>query len=288
MVMPFAGQSPRAALRAVTEALAAAHCPDAAFDARELLRLALGTDEDPRLLDAPLTAAQAAALAGYTARRAAREPLQYILGSWDFMGLRLAVGSGVLCPRPDTETVCEAALALLKGRPAPTVWDLCAGTGCLGLAIRHFCPGARVICVEKDAAAFAYLAKNTADTGVAAVQADALRWITEQPESSADLIVCNPPYLTAAEMAELQPEVAREPAAALYGGADGLDFYRALLRDGRRPLRPGGRMVLEIGAAQKGAVLGLAAQSGWQNPACKQDAAGHDRAITVQKPEKPA
>lgn len=287
MVTPVEGMAPRAALRAVTATLEQAGCDDAAFDARELLRLALGTDTDPRLLDAPLTAAQAAALASHTSRRAAREPLQYIVGSWDFMGLRLAVGPGVLCPRADTETVCEAALALLKGRPAPTVWDLCAGTGCLGLAIRRFCPGAKVTCVEKDAAAFAYLAKNTAGSGVQAVQADALHWINEQPESSVDLIVCNPPYLTAAEMADLQPEVAREPAAALYGGADGLDFYRALLRDGRRPLHPGGRMVLEIGAAQKDAVLGLAAQTGWQNPACKQDAAGHDRAITVQKPEKP-
>lgn len=287
MVTPYEGLVPRAALRAVTEALVAASCPDAAFDARELLRFVLGTDTDPRLLDTPLTAAQAAALASHTARRAAREPLQYIVGSWDFMGLRLSVGPGVLCPRADTETVCEAALALLKGRPAPTVWDLCAGTGCLGLAIRHFCPDAKVTCVEKDAAAFAYLAQNTAGSGVAAVQADALRWMTKQPESSIDLIVCNPPYLTAAEMAALQPEVSREPATALYGGADGLDFYRALLRDGMRPLRPGGRMVLEIGAAQKGAVLELAAQNRWQSLVCKRDAAGHDRAITVQKPEKP-
>ena len=286
MVTAYEGMVPRAALRAVTAALTAAHCPDAAFDARELLRFVLGTGVDPRLVDTPLSAAQAAALAGYTARRAAREPLQYIVGSWDFMGLRLAVGPGVLCPRPDTETVCEAVLDLLKGSEAPVVWDLCAGTGCLGLAVRHFCPGAQVVCVEKDAAAFAYLVKNTANSGVQAVQADALHWVNEQPENSVDLIVCNPPYLTAAEMDALQPEVSREPAAALYGGADGLDFYRALLRDGLRPLRPGGRMVLEIGAAQKAAVLGLAAQNGWQNPACKRDAAGHDRAITVQKPPK--
>ncbi len=284
--MVTAGMAPRAALRAVTEALAGAGCPDAAFDAGQLLRFALGTDADPRLLDAPLTAAQAEALTGYTARRAAREPLQYILGSWDFMGLRLAVGPGVLCPRPDTETVCEAALALLAGTAAPTVWDLCAGTGCLGLAIRHFCPAARVTCVEKDAAAFGYLKTNTAGTGVLAVQADALTWPAAQAPGSADLIVCNPPYLTAAEMAALQPEVAREPAAALYGGADGLDFYRALLRDCRRALRPGDRLVLEIGAGQGAAVQALAAQHGWQNVACKRDAAGHDRVITVQNPPK--
>ena len=282
MVTPLAGLAPRAALRAVTAALAAAGCPDAAFDARALLALAL--DTDPRLLDAPLTADQAAALESITARRAAREPLQYILGSWDFMGLRLAVGPGVLCPRPDTETVCAAVLDLLRGRVAPVVWDLCAGTGCLGLAVRHFCPTARVTCVEKDPAAFAYLQKNTAGTGVLAVQADALRWINEQPSNSVDLIVCNPPYLTAAEMDALQPEVAREPAAALFGGEDGLDFYRALLRDGQHSLRPGGWLVLEIGAGQKAAVCALAAANGWQAVACKRDAAGHDRGILAQKP----
>lgn len=285
--MVTAGMAPRAALRAVTAALAAAGCPDAAFDARQLLALALGTDTDPRLLDAPLTAAQAETLEGFAARRAAREPLQYILGSWDFMGLRLAVGPGVLCPRPDTETVCETALDLLRGMTAPAVWDLCAGTGCLGLAIRYFCPAARVTCVEKDPAAFAYLQKNTAGTGVRAVQADALRWMDEQPSGGVDLIVCNPPYLTAAEMAGLQPEVAREPVAALYGGADGLDFYRALLRDCGRPLRPGGWLVLEISAAQRAAVCALAAENGWRSIACKRDAAGHDRAVTAQNPPKP-
>ena len=107
-----------------------------------------------------------------------------------------------------------------------------------------------------------------------------------QTPGSVDLIVCNPPYLTAAEMAALQPEVAREPAAALYGGADGLDFYRALLRDCRRPLRPGGRLVLEIGAGQGAAVRALAERNGWQQIACKRDAAGHDRVITAQNPPK--
>lgn len=279
MVTP--GLAPRAALRAVAAALAAAGCPDAAFDAAELTRFVLSAD--PRLRDAPLTAPEAARLAALAARRAAREPLQYILGTWNFMGISLAVGPGVLCPRPDSECVCEAAIELLRGRPAPAVLDLCAGTGCLGLGVHKFVPAARVACVEKSAAAFGYLAQNTAGTPVAAVLADVLTWHETLAADSVDLILANPPYLTAAEMAALQPEVRHEPAAALAGGADGLDFYRALLRDWRRPLRPGGWLVLEIGAAQGPAVLALAAANGWQNAACRRDYGGHDRVIMAQK-----
>lgn len=280
----LAGAGGADALRAVRRALEQAGCPDAAYDAACLAQAVLGTDADPRLRETPLTAAEAAALAALTARRAAREPLQYILGQAGFMGLTLRVGPGVLCPRPDSETAAEAAIALLRGAQAPAVYDLCAGSGCLGLAVQAFAPGAAVTCVEKDPAAFACLAQNAAGTPVRCVQADVFTWHAALPDDSVDLILCNPPYLTAAEMACRLPETMHEPAVALDGGADGLDFYRALLRDYRRPLRPGGWMVLEIGAAQRPAVLALAEQNGWQRAACRQDLAGHDRVIIAQKP----
>ena len=150
--MVNAGMQPREALREVEARLTAAGCPDADFDARELFRLATG--RDGRLSDRPLDAVEAAKLEELTVRRAAREPLQYLCGSWSFLDFELAVGPGVLCPRAATEVVAQAAAETLAGSAAPRVLDLCAGTGCLGLGVKRFCPAAQVTCVEKSPAAF--------------------------------------------------------------------------------------------------------------------------------------
>lgn len=273
------------ALRAAAARLEAAGCPDAAFDARELYRFVTG--RDPWLDDGP-TPGEAARLDALTLRRAAREPLQYLLGGWEFLGLPLRVGPGVLCPRADSETVCETAAGLLRGAEAPVVLDLCAGTGCLGLGLRSLVPGARVTCVEKSGDAMRYLRANTAGSGVAAVQADVFAYHRTLAAGSVDLILSNPPYLTAAEMANLMPETAREPAMALDGGPDGLDFYRAILRDYRAALRPGGWLVLEIGYAQAAAVQALAAAHAWQDITCRQDLGGNDRVVAARKPERQA
>ena len=156
--MVTAGMLPRAAVREVEARLRAAGCPDADFDAAELFRLAAGGDA--RLADAPLGAEQAERLEALTARRAAREPLQYLCGSWPFLDFELAVGPGVLCPRADTEVVAEAAAGMLAGVEAPRVLDLCAGTGCLGLGVKRFCPAAQVTSLEKSPAAYRYLEQN--------------------------------------------------------------------------------------------------------------------------------
>ena len=153
------GMLPRAAVREVEERLTAAGCPDADFDARELFRLTTG--RDARLTDRPLDADEAARLEALTLRRAAREPLQYLCGSWPFLDFELAVGPGVLCPRADTEVVAEAAAGMLAGVETPRVLDLCAGTGCLGLGVKRLCPAAQVVCVEKSPEAYVYLEKNT-------------------------------------------------------------------------------------------------------------------------------
>jgi release factor glutamine methyltransferase len=290
-----AGQMPRAAQRAAIAALVRAGCPDAAFDARELVRAATGAD--PLLSQTALTPAQARTLESLTARRAAREPLQYLVGEWDFLDFTLRVGPGVLCPRADTETVCEAALDRLKSisTAAPLVLDLCAGTGCLGLGIRRFAPRARVICVEKSPDALAYLKQNAAALapfGISApavevVQGDINAYFSTLQPQSVDLIVSNPPYLTGVEMGALMPETAFEPAMALDGGMDGLAFYRILLREYRACLRPEGWMVLEIGYQQRYAVTALGTALGWQNISCRRDAAGHDRALLLQRTGKP-
>ena len=283
--MVNAGMQPREALREVEARLTAAGCPDADFDAGELFRLVTG--RDARLADRPLTAEQAAKLEALTARRATREPLQYLCGSWPFLDFELAVGPGVLCPRADTEVVAEAAAQMLAGVQAPKVLDLCAGTGCLGLGVKRFCPEADVTCVEKSPEAFRYLKKNAASAlkqGTArAVEGDLFAYWQGLPEGELDLIVSNPPYLTAAEMQQLQPEVAREPAMALEAGEDGLVFYRALAEHYQNALRPGGALALEIGWQQREAVTALLAANGWVDIACRKDYGGNDRCILARR-----
>lgn len=271
------------AFQALTDRLRAAGVPDARFDAAQLYRFVTG--RDPRLDDGP-TAAEAARLEALGTRRAAREPLQYLLGEWDFLDFTLRVGPGVLCPRADSEVVCETAIQLLQGCEAPVVLDLCAGTGCLGLGVARAIPDARVTCVEKSADAWPYLAANTAGTGVQIVQANVFTWYKTLAPECVDLIISNPPYLTAAEMQNLMPETAREPAQALDGGADGLDFYRLLTARYGAVLRPGGWMVLEIGCSQAADVLALGARQGWQNGRSRRDYGGNDRVVVLQKPQK--
>ena len=141
-------------------------------------------------------------------------------------------------------------------------------------------------CVEKSADAWPYLTANVAGTGVQAVQDDILTYYNRLPSDGADLIISNPPYMTAEEMAHLMPETAKEPAMALDGGADGLDFYRLLTAHYRDALRPGGWLVLEIGCAQAADVLALGAANGWVNGSCRKDYGSNDRAVLLQKPEK--
>ena len=313
--MVTGGLTPRTAVALVQQRLAAAGCPDADFDARELFRLATG--RDPRLSERVLTEEQAARLETLCQRRESREPLQYLCGRWPFLDFELAVGPGVLCPRADTEVVAEAAAQTLAGCAAPKVLDLCAGTGCLGLGIKRLCPTASVTCVEKSPEALHYLVCNvrtalrslpqgsTEDVleedeptlgsgllGIAAlppaaqaVEGDLFDYWRGLPEGGLDLIVSNPPYLTASEMEDLQPEVAKEPAMALAAGEDGLDFYRALARHYQTPLRPGGTLALEIGWQQREAVTALLEANGWADIACRKDFGGNDRCVTARRPK---
>ena len=286
--MVSAGMRPQEAVREIEARLTAAGCPDADFDARELFRLVTGADL--RLADQPLTAAQADRLETLTVRRADREPLQYLCGSWPFLDFDLAVGPGVLCPRADTEVVAEAAAGLLAGVQKPKVLDLCAGTGCLGLGVKRFCPDAVVTSLEKSPEAFRYLEQNAQNAlhrpAATPVLGDLFTYWETLPEGKLDLIVSNPPYLTAAEMQQLQPEVAREPAMALEAGADGLVFYRAIAEHYQKALRPGGALALEIGWQQREAVTALLAENGWVEIACKKDYGGNDRCITARRGQK--
>lgn len=272
-----------AAYQKLCARLMMAGVPDARFDAAQLYTFVTGRDH--RLDDGP-TAEEASRLQVLAERRAGREPLQYLLGEWDFLDFTLKVGRGVLCPRADSEVVCETAIELLKDSEAPVVYDLCAGTGCLGIGIARAVPRAKVTCLEKSHDAWPYLTANVAAMGgknTKAERGDVTTYysIMEEP---ADLIISNPPYLTAKEMRSLMPETAKEPAMALDGGADGLDFYRLLLRQYKDVVRPGGWMVLEIGYTQAEDVLVMGRAAGWQDGFCRQDAGGNDRVVFFRKP----
>ena len=281
--MVSAGLSPREAVRRVEARLAAAGCPDADYDARELFRAASG--RDARLSDRVLTTEEAEKLENLCTRREQREPLQYLCGIWSFLDFDLAVGPGVLCPRADTEVVAEAAANTLTGIAAPRVLDLCAGTGCLGLGVKRFCPAAQVTCVEKSPQALQYLQANVHGTGVQAKAADVLQYWRELMPQSVQLIISNPPYLTGAEMQALMPETAHEPAMALDGGTDGLDFYRAIAAHYRDIVCPGGWLVFEIGCAQRADVMEICRQNGWQQVQARQDYGGNDRCILARRPK---
>ncbi len=163
--------------------------------------------------------------------RADGMPVQYVIGEWDFYGESFKVGEGVLIPRPETEMLVDFALGYLKDKNSPVVFDLCSGSGCIGLSVAKKRPDARVFLLEKSDAAFAYLSENKRLLGcdnATLVSGDLFDGFEGFGLPEPDLILSNPPYIESEEIPQLQKEVLREPAMALDGGADGYDFYRAI------------------------------------------------------------
>lgn len=178
-------------------------------------------------------------------RRKSGEPLQYILGKWEFMGLPFYTRPCALIPRQDTETLCEEALKI-NGR-GKTLLDLCCGTGCIGVSLAKL-GGFEVTFGDISPDCLALARENAALNGVAGsfVLTDMFGNIS----GSYDMICVNPPYIPTSELASLQTEVKREPVLALDGGADGLDFYRSIARDYATHISPGGALLMEVGAGQ--------------------------------------
>ena len=268
----------RRSLAAVTE--------DPAFEAGCLVEQFFGMTRAAMLTRGDRPAMPEAERAFFEAvgQRENGEPLQYLLGAWDFMGLTLSCGEGVLIPRDDTAVLVEAVCARLGNKQNLRGLDLCAGTGAVGLAIARE-TGAAVVAVEKFDAALAYLQKNLARypaLSVRAVQGDVLcAAFAGETVGALDFIASNPPYIETAELPDLQREVQREPQTALDGGADGLVFYRAICTLWAEKLRPGGVLAVEIGETQGAAVAALFQAAGLSDIQIHRDTAGLDRAVSA-------
>ena len=216
-------------------------------------------------------------------RRASGEPIQYVLGSWSFMGREYLVGEGVLIPRDDTEVVVRAALDCMKGVPCPAVVDLCAGTGVIAVTLKEELPASSVTAVEKSAEAFAYLRRNAEriSAGVALILDDLCACADRFADHSLDLIISNPPYIPTAELPFLQSEVQFEPRMALDGGEDGCDFYSLILNLWTPKLKSGGVIAFELGEGQFEPVAAMLTAHGYAEIRGYEDIQGTLRAVTA-------
>ena len=270
--------SAREKLHSITKTLASgAGVFDPAFEAREIIREYAG---DAAILGGGLDDPQTELIDAAVSRRLNGEPLQYIFGKWEFYGFPFYVGEGVLIPRPETELLVDIAAERL-GKNSLLI-DLCSGTGCIPISAA-LKTGAKCYAVELYDAAFSYLTRNIAlnRADVTAIQADATDG-TLFPGLEFDAVISNPPYLTGAEMKSLMREVAHEPETALYGGEDGLGFYRALIPAWSARLSENGFMAVETGETQGPAVAEIMRESGLE-PRIIKDYAGLDRVVTGEK-----
>lgn len=218
------------------------------------------------------------------ARRLAGEPVAYIIGEWEFYGLTLDICRDVLIPRPDTETLVDRGIEFVKDLPEGTrVLDLCAGSGCVGLAVAANCPGIRVILADWSEDALRVCRQNVRRCGLTA-QVSTTRANALEGAPSAlwdfDLILCNPPYIATEVYEGLEPSVRDyEPRMALDGGEDGLMFYRSVASGWKSALRTGGKLAFEIGYDQAPAVEYILAANGYENIQTFQDPGGHWRVV---------
>ena len=261
----------------------------AAMVARQLLCFVSGKTQEQILADRDLYASEdiSAKLDFAVSRYVKGEPLAYILGEWEFYGLPLYVTKNVLIPRDDTCAVTTLAIdQAMRLESAPRILDLCTGSGCIGLAIASRVKDARVTLadISREALAVAKrnIQRNHLTSKVTCIQANAL----EKPShvlGKFDLIVSNPPYITAEEMKELPHSVdGFEPHLALYGGEDGLDFYRAISKNYKEALKPGGFLCFEFGDTQGADVCEILTLNGYTILERTRDYNDRERAVSAQ------
>ncbi|MBE6799300.1 MAG: peptide chain release factor N(5)-glutamine methyltransferase [Ruminococcaceae bacterium] len=254
--------SDRAVERKIAEVLHNNGFPSAGFEARQMVLSAKTETEAMQFLE----------------RRLRHEPLQYILGEWEFYGLPFSVGPGVLIPRPDTEVVVETAIKLLNGQSNMRVLDICSGSGCIGIALGVHC-NAEVTLLEKSPDALRFLRDNLKCNHIDAtvLECDVLE--DGLSVAGQDLIISNPPYIKTSVLPSLEREVKCEPKMALDGGEDGLVFYRRITELARSSLKSGGYLVFEIGFDQRDEVMAIFRRNGFEDITCVKDYGGNDRVV---------
>jgi release factor glutamine methyltransferase len=278
----------RRAFESTRTALRAAGLDTPELDARVLVANAAGVTSGEVVLrgDLALSPNAEARLADAVARRLAREPVARILGRREFWGLIFDLGADTLVPRPETETLVECVLADLRDRgiAAPRIADLGTGSGAILLALLSELPAARGVGVERAPGAASTARRNAARLGFADRALVTLGdWAAPLAPAGFDVVVSNPPYIASVELAGLDPEVRHhDPRAALDGGPEGLDAYRALLPSAAAALAPGGLLALEIGETQAADVARLADAAGLHEISVAHDLAGRPRVVTAR------
>ena len=275
------------AMRMLGARLRQAGLPAPDLDARILVQAACGAN-DIEMIREPgtmLTKAEEERLAEWERRRLAREPVSRILGSREFWGLTFAVTPATLDPRPDSETLVETALDLLRDVQSPRILDLGTGTGCLLLALLHERPDATGLGVDLSEGALAVAASNASALGLSARASFVESEWAANVEGRFDLVISNPPYIVHADIAGLDEEVRlHDPMLALDGGADGLDAYRAIARLLPDHLTQTGHAVIELGAGQAQEVARLFESAGFRVPRVVPDLGGIPRALVAAWP----
>ena len=266
----------KTALEPVTE--------DPTFEAACLLEHFCGANRTELLLhgDKPAESEAGQAVLSALEKRKTGEPLQYILGNWEFYGRKYFVGEGVLIPRPETELLCDIAIGHLKNTGGTAV-DLCSGSGCIAVTVALEA-NVKAVGIEISDKAYGYFLKNIeqnkAERSVTAINGDIFDKciLGRFEDDSLYAVLSNPPYISSADMKALQKEVTFEPELALFGGEDGLDFYRRLIPMWAGKLRSGGLFAVEIGEEQGQAVSRIFEGAGF-NPEIVRDYSGHDRIV---------
>lgn len=266
----------------ITEFLTKAGADSPAFEVSVMLEDLPGLPKQAEVLmpEHELSDEEFSVLKAAAEKRAGGYPLQYIIGNWEFFGRKFFVGEGVLIPRPETELLCECVMKYFSRRLPPKIVDLCSGTGAIAITLAKEINGAEVTAVELYDGAFGFLKRNNEYHGkpVKALKQDAL-----EPFGEFDCVVSNPPYVTEEEMTHLQKEVTFEPKTALVGGADGLDFYRAIAKNWAPHIVSGGLIAFEIGDAQGRAVENILKENGYAAVSTWEDYEGRDRIVTGMK-----
>lgn len=284
-------------VRIAGELLERSGISDPRIDAEQIIAHCLGISRIELFRDDPDIGEEAMSLVdGYLQRRARREPLQYILGFVEFHGLIMRVGRGVLIPRPETELLVEETISLLRGDVTETsklsILDMCAGCGCISLALAKEFPRAEVYGVDISETAIRYAVENARRNKISNVTFlwgslfDPVRGIRQIGASVSifDIIVSNPPYIRAGDIAMLEPEIRDwEPREAVNGGEDGLDFYRAIIPSAGEFLEPNGYLVFEIGVGQADPVREIARSAGYRPSDVRKDYSGVERVVVFKR-----